>query len=146
MIAQFDGPPSDRAGARRARQHYPARRQIIQSWRRSAIRPSASVMIRVPQAGAEQGTSLSAEAAKVEAALKQGNVGNFTIVGREIVGPPVGEGTDEQGLLGDRAVARRHSRLHRVPVPVQLRGRRRRRHDPRPAGDARVSASSSATT
>ena len=52
---------------------------------------------------------------------------------------PVGRpGAEEQGLLGDGAVARRHPAVPRVPLPVQLRGRRRRRDDSRSAGDARV--------
>jgi preprotein translocase subunit SecF len=56
------------------------------------------VMIRVPQVGAESGGSLSREAEQVEAALRQANVGNFKIVGTEIVGPAVGRELRTRGI------------------------------------------------
>jgi preprotein translocase subunit SecF len=62
--------------------------------------PSArQLMIRVAQVGAESGGSLSETAESVEAALKTGNLGNFQVVGREIVGPIVGEQLTRQGTL-----------------------------------------------
>jgi preprotein translocase subunit SecF len=48
------------------------------------------VLIRVPQSGAESGDSLSQTKEAVTAALKQANLGNFEIVGTEIVSPTVG--------------------------------------------------------
>ena len=88
----------------------------------------------------------AAEAQQVEDALDKANLGTFKRQGAEIVGPTVGRELTSKGILGDRAVARRHPRLPRVPVPVQLRRRRRRRDDPRPARSRSRSWPSSATT
>ncbi len=41
------------------------------------------------------------------------------------------QGADAQGVLGDRALARRHPGLHRISIPLLVRGRSRGRHDPR---------------
>ena len=57
------------------------------------------VMIRVRRTGAETAGDLSKEAEAVVAALKQGNFGNFTIAGTEIVGPVVGEQLKRQGIM-----------------------------------------------
>jgi preprotein translocase subunit SecF len=56
------------------------------------------VLIRVPTVGAESGTSLSGPAQQVDTALKAGGVGNFRIVGTEIVGPAVGEDLRRKGI------------------------------------------------
>ena len=55
------------------------------------------VMIRVTQVGAESGGSLSETADAVEAALRAANLGAFDVVGREIVGPVVGDQLKRQG-------------------------------------------------
>jgi preprotein translocase subunit SecF len=55
-------------------------------------------MVRVPQVGAEQGASLNASAQNVEAALKKANLGNFKVVGTEIVGPSVGGELTQKGI------------------------------------------------
>jgi preprotein translocase subunit SecF len=57
------------------------------------------VMVRVHTAGAEAGGSLSATAEQVTAAVKQANLGNFQVVGREIVGPTVGKELQTRGTL-----------------------------------------------
>jgi preprotein translocase subunit SecF len=57
------------------------------------------LMIRVASVGAEAGGSLSETAELVEAALKAANLGHFQVVGREIVGPIVGEQLTRQGTL-----------------------------------------------
>lgn len=57
------------------------------------------VMIRVPSVGEESGTELSKTADTVESALKESQVGSFQVVGREIVGPIVGEQLTRQGTL-----------------------------------------------
>ena len=57
-----------------------------------------TVMIRVPEAGAESGASLSTKAQAVETALKQSNIGKFKTVGTEIVGPAVGQELRSKGL------------------------------------------------
>jgi len=56
------------------------------------------MMIRVPHAGAESGAMLSATATQVEDALAQGDVGSFTRLGTEIVGPAVGRELRSKGL------------------------------------------------
>jgi preprotein translocase subunit SecF len=55
-------------------------------------------MIRVPEVGEESSGTLSQAAERVEAALKQGNVGTFRVVGREIVGPAVGRDLTNKGI------------------------------------------------
>src|SRR5256885_7122910 len=57
------------------------------------------VMIRVPQVGSEVGTSLSAEAQKVEAALDKANLGTRNREGAEIVGATVGQELTRKGIL-----------------------------------------------
>jgi preprotein translocase subunit SecF len=56
------------------------------------------VMIRVAHVGAESGGSLSQTADAVEAALRQAKLGTFEVVGREIVGPIVGDQLKKQGI------------------------------------------------
>lgn len=55
------------------------------------------VMIRVAHVGAESGGSLSQTADAVEAVVRKANLGAFDVVGREIVGPVVGEQLKKQG-------------------------------------------------
>ena len=57
------------------------------------------VSIRIARAGDETGGNLSREADAVAAALKQANLGNFQVVGTEIVGPTVGRQLKRQGTL-----------------------------------------------
>jgi preprotein translocase subunit SecF len=56
------------------------------------------VMIRVPTIGAEEGQSLSLVAQQANDALKKGNLGNFTTVSTEIVGPTVGRELTSRGV------------------------------------------------
>ncbi|MEO5898328.1 MAG: protein translocase subunit SecF [Vicinamibacterales bacterium] len=69
---------------------------MIQSYGDSA---SNQVLIRVPTVGAETGAQLSATAEAVNTALQQANIGQFNEVGREIVGPIVGQQLTRQGVL-----------------------------------------------
>jgi preprotein translocase subunit SecF len=57
------------------------------------------VMIRVAQVGAESGGNLSVIADQVSDALKKANLGEFKIIGTEIVGPVVGRQLKRQGTL-----------------------------------------------
>jgi preprotein translocase subunit SecF len=52
----------------------------------------------VPEVGEEEGAALSKAADAAVAALKQGNLGNFTVVGTEIVGPAIGEDLTRKGI------------------------------------------------
>jgi preprotein translocase subunit SecF len=56
------------------------------------------ILVRVPQVGEESGTNLSQAANDVEAALKKANLGNFEIVGTDVVGPSVGRDLTRKGL------------------------------------------------
>jgi len=56
------------------------------------------VMIRVPHAGAEAGTSLSATAQQVEEALRKGTLSGFKRQAAEIVSPTVGRELTTKGL------------------------------------------------
>jgi preprotein translocase subunit SecF len=67
---------------------------VVQQYGDSSQR---QVMIRVAHVGAESGGSLSETADAVEAALRAANLGAFDVVGREIVGPVVGDQLKRQG-------------------------------------------------
>ena len=62
-------------------------------------RSKNEILIRVKRTGSETGANLSAEADKVISTLRGSNLGNFDIVGTEIVGPVVGEQLRKQGVL-----------------------------------------------
>ncbi len=97
IVAQFDQTPSVQQVRSALDRHYPGGGQntVVQMYGDPSQR---QVMIRVPQVGAEAGASLSTAAQQVEAALQQGSVGNFKIVGTEIVGPAVGQELRTRGL------------------------------------------------
>ena len=57
------------------------------------------VMIRVSDVGAETGGELSRTAEAVIATIQEANVGQFTPIGTEIVGPIVGDQLKRQGAL-----------------------------------------------
>jgi preprotein translocase subunit SecF len=57
------------------------------------------VMVRLPiMKGIEQGASLTEEAARIEAALRAANVGEFTVEKKDIVGPIIGEDLKKKGV------------------------------------------------
>ena len=95
VILQFDGPPPV-PQIRAALSNVAGGGAIVQDYGDSSQR---QVLVRVSQVGAESGGQLSQTADAVVAALKQANVGNFTVIGTEIVGPVVGEQLKRQGLL-----------------------------------------------
>ena len=55
-------------------------------------------MVRLPQAGPEVGTSLEAGAEAVRAALQDGGIGGFAVVGQELVGPVIGQELRQRGI------------------------------------------------
>jgi preprotein translocase subunit SecF len=97
VIMQFDKTPSVDAVRATLNQNYAGGGQdaIVQTYGDPPLR---QVMVRVPQVGAEQGASLGTMAQAVEAALHKGNLGNFTVVGTEIVGPAVGDELTQKGI------------------------------------------------
>jgi preprotein translocase subunit SecF len=56
------------------------------------------VMVRVPLVGGESDGSLSRAREQINGALKQAGLGNFSIIGSEIVGPVVGEELTRKGI------------------------------------------------
>ena len=98
VIVQFDQVPSDqqvRSALDRAMTGG-GQNAIVQ---RYGAPEQREVMIRVAQVGAESGSSLSQTADTVIGALKEANLGNFSVVGTEIVGPIVGRELTQKGLL-----------------------------------------------
>jgi preprotein translocase subunit SecF len=97
VIMQFDQTPSVEAVRGALNQNYPGGGQdaIVQTYGDPSLR---QVMVRVPTVGAEQGASLSASAQNVENSLRKANLGNFKVVGTEIVGPSVGEELTQKGV------------------------------------------------
>jgi preprotein translocase subunit SecF len=68
----------------------------VQSYGRAEQR---QIMVRVPQAGREQGAELSRVSEDVQRAIQNANLGKFSVVGTEIVGPLVGEELRTKGLM-----------------------------------------------
>jgi preprotein translocase subunit SecF len=96
VIAQFDQVPSVDSVRNALNQNFPGGGQnaIVQTYGDPSLR---QVMVRVPQVGAEQGASLAGTAQAVQEALQKGNLGNFSVVGTEIVGPAVGQELTTKG-------------------------------------------------
>jgi preprotein translocase subunit SecF len=57
------------------------------------------ILIRLPQVGAEQGTGLTRTADAVVAALGGSNLGKFSVIGTQVVGPVVGQELTRKGIL-----------------------------------------------
>ena len=97
VIMQFDTTPSVEAVRDALNRNYPGGGQdaIVQTYGDASLR---QVMVRVPTVGAEQGASLSASAQNVETAVRKSALGNFKVVGTEIVGPSVGADLTQKGL------------------------------------------------
>jgi preprotein translocase subunit SecF len=97
VITQFDAQPSVQAVRSALDRNFPGGAQniIVQQYGDASLR---EVMVRVPQVGAESGASLSTTAQAVVEALRKGNLGNFKVVGTEIIGPAVGRELTSKGL------------------------------------------------
>ncbi|MFN7982364.1 MAG: protein translocase subunit SecF [Vicinamibacterales bacterium] len=98
VLLQFDNPPSDDAVREALNRNYPGGGQdaIVQAYGAPSLRTK---MVRVPHVGEESGASLSSTSESVEKAIRAGNLGNFTVVGTEIVGPAVGKELSQRGLI-----------------------------------------------
>ena len=97
VIAEFEQPVSIDAVRDALGAHYPGGSQdaTINTYGDPASR---QVMVRVPEVGAESGQALSNTADAVQAALRAGGLGNFRVVGTEVVGPAVGDELTRQGV------------------------------------------------
>jgi len=97
VIVQFDQVPAiDRVRSAVGRV-FPGGGQniVVQSYGSPELR---QIMIRVPQVGVESGTGLSDAADAVEKSLADAALGRFTVEGREIVGPVVGQDLTKKGI------------------------------------------------
>jgi preprotein translocase subunit SecF len=57
------------------------------------------VLVRLPiMQGTEEGTSLEKQATQVETALKAANIGAFTVVSKDLVGPVIGKDLKNKGI------------------------------------------------
>ena len=95
VIAQFDTEPSIQQVRAALDKTFGGQNVMVQTYGDPDQR---QVLIRVPQVGEESGASLSSTANAVTEALKQANLGNFTVVGTEIVGPAVGRELTSKGI------------------------------------------------
>src|SRR5918993_507198 len=97
VIAKFDQmPPLERIREALQKGMPGGGEAVVQQYGDAANR---DVLIRVRRTGAETAGNLSQEAEAAVAALKQAGLGNFAVVGTEIVGPVVGEQLKRQGVL-----------------------------------------------
>jgi preprotein translocase subunit SecF len=97
IITKFDQPPSIQQMRTALDKSFPGGGEnlVVQSYGAPTLH---QLMIRVPHVGAEAGASLSAVQEQIVNALKQANLGNFTVVGTEIVGPAVGRELTSRAL------------------------------------------------
>ena len=56
------------------------------------------ILIRLPQSGPEQGTSLELGAEQVVSTLESSGLGEFEVISRELVGPVIGQELQQRGM------------------------------------------------
>jgi preprotein translocase subunit SecF len=95
LITEFDREPSVQQVRSALDKTFGGQNVVVQTYGDPSQR---QVLIRVPQVVAESGDALSQTKQAVEAALKQANLGNFEIVGSEIVSPTVGRELANRGF------------------------------------------------
>ncbi len=95
VITQFDNDVSVQQVRAALEQTFGGQNVVIQSYGDPALH---QVYSRVPQSGEETADAISATKDKVTAALRGANLGNFTIVGTEIVSPTVGRELTTKGI------------------------------------------------
>jgi preprotein translocase subunit SecF len=95
IIAAFDQPMSVNQVRSALDRSFPGGDVIVQTYDNPALR---QIMIRVPTVGAESGGALSSTETVVIGALTKGGLGGFHIVGREVVGPSVGQELKTKGF------------------------------------------------
>jgi preprotein translocase subunit SecF len=96
VIMQFDKEPSIEQVRGALDRTFGGQNVVVQTYGDASQR---QVLIRVPQVGGESGDALSQTSQAVEAAVKQANLGNFSVSGTEIVSPTVGRELTRKGLL-----------------------------------------------
>jgi preprotein translocase subunit SecF len=94
VVFQFEKPVGEDA-VRNAIQSVPGEK-VVQQYGAAA---DNSVLIRVPQtAGVEEGFNLEKDAKALNDAVKASNLGPFTEINREVVGPAIGKDLQKKGL------------------------------------------------
>lgn len=94
MVLRFDRPVTEDA-VRNALATLPVNKTVL----RYGPPAENQVMIRLPQdIAVETGTALDDQAERVDALIKQANIGNFTRESTEIVGPVVGKDLQQKGI------------------------------------------------
>ena len=97
VILKFDQNPSiERVRAALAETVPNGGEAVVQQYGDPANR---DVLVRVRRTGEESAGNLSHEADAVVAGVRKAGLGNFSVVGTEIVGPVVGEQLKRQGLM-----------------------------------------------
>jgi preprotein translocase subunit SecF len=97
VIVKFDTTPSVQAVRDAVGRHQgltTGQNIVVQRYGSESAR---EVMVRLPDVGAEQGTGLTKTADAVVAALNASNLGKFSVVGTQVVGPVVGRELTRKG-------------------------------------------------
>jgi preprotein translocase subunit SecF len=93
VIVQFDGPITE--DAVRGAIGGAVGESVVQQY---GAAEENEILIRLPQSGPEQGTSLEEGANAVIAALERSTLGAFAVVGQELVGPVIGQELQRRGV------------------------------------------------
>ena len=72
-----------------------ARDAVVQTY---GAADANEILVRLPMTGTDERTAVDEEAARVEAAIRGANLGNFTIESKEIVGPVIGADLQRKGI------------------------------------------------
>jgi preprotein translocase subunit SecF len=95
VVTQFDQQVSVQQVRDAMQRAMPGVETVVQEYGTPGDR---QIMVRIPLVGAESDGSLSRTRDQITGALKQAGIGNFNIVGSEIVGPIVGEELTRKGI------------------------------------------------
>ena len=95
VVTQFEKPVSIDQVRGAMQQAFPGVETSVQEY---GAPGEHKIMVRVPLVGSESDGSLSRSREQITSALKQSSLGNFSIVGSEIVGPIVGEELTRKGI------------------------------------------------
>ena len=92
------------------------------------------ILVRLPQAGPEEGMSLEEGAQAIVSTLQASDLGDFEVVSRELVGPVIGEELQQRGINAFVWAMIRHLGLRWLTFSIQLWCRRDCRRGPRHLG------------
>lgn len=95
VIAQFEQRPTIEQLRSALDEAFSGQTLVVQSYGEPEL---GQVIIRVPEVGEESGNELGSVATRVETALSSASLGEFQVVGTEIVGPAVGQELTSKGI------------------------------------------------